>query len=295
MRSFPRAVLVLAATAALAAAFSCKTFDLPAETCNPSSLTSERSPAECDRCMEDHCCDAVGVCERTDGCASMVSLTQECILKVKLQGASSEKGCAEINQIAAKKDGGVELQNPEADGAYRCMRGSCGVQCGLPVCQVDQAARLILNPPCDQCFAGACCSELNQCYANRACKLTIECIISSCGSSLGAALEDPTASPPDAGAGAPAIAALCAVPLPPTNLPECVRSCLCAYRGNDLGLPPSDNGRSAIALAADVYACGRTAECGPSCSGGAGDAGPVTDAAAEARAEAGASTDAAAE
>lgn len=270
-----RALLLLAFAAGLATAFSCKTFDLPAETCNPTSLSSENALGDCDRCLEDHCCDAVGVCERTEGCANLVSNTQECILKVGLQGASSEKGCAEINQITTTKDGSADLLHPEADGAYRCMRGSCGAQCGLPVCQVDQAARLILNPPCDQCFAGACCTQLNQCYEKRACKLTLECIIESCGSSLGAALSDPTAGPPDVGAGDPAgIAALCGVPPARTGLPECVRSCLCAYRGNDLGLPPSGDSLSPIALAASVYACGRAARCGTACSApGAADAG----------------------
>lgn len=272
--SSPRALLVLAAAGALAAAFSCKTFDLPAETCNPSSLSTEKAPADCDRCMEDNCCDLVGVCERTEGCAGVVSQTQQCILDVGPQGASSEKSCAELSTLTRKKDGGVELEHPEADNAYRCMRKECGTQCGLPVCQVDQAARLILNPPCDQCFAGACCNELNRCYENRACKLTLECIIASCGSTLGAALRDANAAPPDAGVGDPAsVATLCAEPPPPqVGLPECVRSCLCAYRGNDLGLPPSGDALSPIALATAVYACGRKAACGDACSARAGDA-----------------------
>jgi hypothetical protein len=269
----PRALLVLVAGGAITAAFSCKTFDLPAETCNPTSLSSENAPTDCDRCMEDHCCDAVGVCERTDGCAAIVSQTQKCILDVGLQGASSEKSCAELSTLTQKKDGGIDLEHPEADGAYRCMRSSCGTQCGLPVCQVDQAARLILNPPCDQCFAGACCTELNRCYENRACKLTLECIISSCGPTLGSALRDVNAGPPDAGVGDPAaVAALCADSAPHTGLPECVRSCLCAYRGNDLGLPPSGDALSPIALASSVYSCGRTAKCGDACSAGVADA-----------------------
>ena len=146
------------------------------------------------------------------------------------------------------------------------MRGSCGAQCGLPVCQVDQAARLILNPPCDQCFAGACCNELNRCYENRACKLTLECIISSCGSTLGTALRDANAGAPDAGGDPASVAALCADPPPRTGLPECVRSCLCAYRGNDLGIPPEGEALAPIALAASVYSCGRAARCGDACS-----------------------------
>ncbi len=275
--SFSRALLLLITTLGLTAVFSCNTFDLPAEICNPGDLSSKSSPADCDRCLEDHCCDAVGVCERTDGCAKIVSQTQECIL---LAGPRSERSCAENNQVTLKKPGTSELVHPEADGAYRCMRGSCGAQCGLPVCQVDQAARLIFNPPCDQCFAGSCCPELNRCYANRACKLTVECIISSCGGTLGTALKDPDGGAPNGGVTDPAkIAALCDDPSARTGLPECVRTCLCAYRGNDLGIPPEGNALSSLDLAAAVYNCGRTSACGDACSSGPIDAGGEADAA----------------
>jgi hypothetical protein len=269
-RAFAGSRLVVAATLVLALIFSCKTFDLPAETCNPSSLNAQQS-GDCGRCLEDHCCDAVGVCERTDGCADIVRRTQACVLAAGLNGASSERSCAATSELTLKN--GAALAHPEADGAYRCMRSGCGAQCGLPVCQVDQAARLIRNASCDECFAGACCTQLNRCYANRACKLTLECIITGCGSALGPALRDPAAAVPAGALGDPgAIDALCKDPPPETGFPACVRKCLCQYRGNDLGLPPSGDSLSPPNLAASVYSCGRDARCGDACLAGPDDA-----------------------
>jgi hypothetical protein len=268
-------VIAVAVAVLLATASSCKTFDLPAETCNPSTLFTRPEPSkgDCGRCLEDECCDAVGVCERTGGCVKIVSDTQKCVIQQNADGLSLEKGCAEGSKLTAVTQDG-NLENPAADGAYRCMRSNCGAQCGLPVCQVDKAALLIRNAKCDGCFAGKCCEPLNGCYDNRACKLMLECITSTCGNELGKALDEPVG---DAGAHpgtANEIAALCGEPpvLPP-GMPECVRTCLCRYHTNDQALPPSDLALLPVNLAQAVYVCGKTARCGHDCAADADDAG----------------------
>lgn len=269
-----RNLLAVSAALVLATVFSCKTFDLPAETCNPSLLhASAPGTEDCGRCLEDHCCDAVGVCERTTGCAGIVSQTQFCVLNQGINGASAEKSCAEGSGLTLTKD--KKLVNPEADGTYRCMRGECGAQCGLPVCKVDKAALLIRNARCDECFAGGCCAPLNRCYENRACKLMLECIINTCGSELGKALKDPTGGPPDGSVGSRAETDLLCSDHPPPNIgiPDCVRTCLCRYRDNDQGLPPENDALLPASLAQSVYFCGKDAQCGDRCTPGRDEAG----------------------
>lgn len=257
--------LTVSAALALAAVFSCKTFDLPAEICDPQTLDSKRDPGQsddnCSRCLEDHCCDFVGRCERQAGCATIVHDAQKCVLAAKLHGASEESACAK--HLPEVK---------EADDAYRCMRSECGAQCGLPACKVDKAALLIRNAQCDRCFAGGCCAPLNRCYENRACKLMLECIINRCGSELGAALADRMAGPPDGSVDI--AAAVCGDPPPQnTGIPQCLQTCLCTYQHNDPGLPPPGLALQPVNLAYAVYACGKEAECGNVCSQGPDDAG----------------------
>lgn len=257
--------LMASAALALAAAFSCKTFDLPAETCDPQTLDSKRDPGQsdddCSRCLEDNCCDFVGRCERQGGCAPLVHDAQKCVLAAKLKGATLESDCAKrLPEIK------------EADDAYRCMRSACGAQCGLPVCKVDKAALLIRNAKCDGCFTGGCCAPLNRCYENRACKLMLECIINRCGSELGPALKERTGGPPDGAVEGPGgVATLCDRAPQNVGIPECLRTCLCTYRDNDPGLPPPDVALLPVNLAYSVYACGKEAECGEVCSLGPDD------------------------
>ena len=265
MRSSVASLVVCTLAAALAAAFSCKTFDVPSETCDPSKqhggeLTPPLSAATCDRCLEDSCCDIVGVCERKEGCGVVVAGVHACVLHEGLAGARRETACAEAQKLG-------ELQ--EADRAYRCMRDRCGAECGLPVCRVDPAALLIKSANCDGCFASSCCPELNECYASRACKLTIECIVKECGRTLGSTLTPGVLNgAPDAGMGtfdgqrlcAPAGGALGGGP------PACVQRCLCAFKDNDQGLAPSELAKRPVNLALAVYRCGVSAGCGTSCS-----------------------------
>lgn len=264
-------ILVGAASLALAAAFSCKTFDLPAETCDPSTLDAKRdlqSDGDCSRCLEDRCCDEVGECERKDGCGTMVRATQKCVLDHELKGAEFEKECA--RETVKLQPGTKRPANQEADGAYRCMRANCGAQCGLPVCKVDQAARLIRNAKCDGCFAGGCCGELNRCYASRACKLMLECIIGQCGDTLGTSLQ---AAARDVGGGDGSAdidpAKVCDQHAKnPASFGDraCVFGCLCKYADNDQGLPPAQLELQPFNLARDVYVCGGAARCGEECA-----------------------------
>lgn len=275
MRHSLVSAMAVVTVSVLAASFSCKTFDLPNETCDPRRLDAKRElgePADgtCSRCLEDRCCDLVGSCDRKGGCAETVSAVHRCVLEQPLAGARREQQCAVSAGLAG---------DPEANDAYRCMRGQCGLECGLPVCKVDPAAVLIQNATCDGCFAGSCCPQLNACYGSRACKLMIECVAQSCGTQLGRALVDDATRPPralplDATDGGTSGADFCDDAGAPSDFtaPECVRRCLCKFRNNDQGLPPEDLAARPVTLAYRVYECGANAGCGPSCLAGPEDA-----------------------
>jgi hypothetical protein len=259
------APLVVVLFAALSAALSCKTFNLPNETCDPSKqhggeLMTPLSATTCNRCLEDRCCDAVGVCERKTGCTEAVSGVHACVIREGLAGARKETACAEAQRLA-------DLQ--EADTAYRCMRDQCGAECGLPVCRVDPAALLIHSANCDGCFASSCCPQLNECYASRACKLTIECIVKECGPTFGTTLTPGVANgAPDAGTGVFDGQQLCTGDAGASagGPPACVQKCLCEFKDNDQGLVPTQAAERPVNLALAVYQCGVSAGCAPSCT-----------------------------
>ncbi len=261
-----RAPLVFAGVlAAFGAAFSCKTFDVPVDICDPSKqhggeLMTPLSDATCNRCLEDRCCDAMGVCERKDDCSRSVASVHACVIHAGLGGARVETKCAEDEALAGKR---------EADTAYRCMRDQCGAECGLPVCRVDPAALLIHSANCDACFSSSCCPQLNACYASRACKLTIECIVKECASTFSDALT------PGVLNGAPVSGLtlsdgqkLCSREAGSDDVgpPTCVQKCLCAFKDNDQGLAPTELSQRPINLAVAIYQCGVSAGCGPSCT-----------------------------
>lgn len=264
MRSSFTPLVVATVLAALGAAFSCKTFDLPNETCDPSkqhggALMTPLSDATCNRCLEDRCCDAVGVCERKPGCAEAVSAVHACVIREGIAGARKETACADAQKLG-------ELQ--EADSAYRCMREQCGGECGLPVCRVDPAALLIHSANCDACFASSCCPQLNECYASRSCKLTIECIVQECGATFASTLTpDLLNVPPDAGTSVFDAQRYCSrdAGTSADGPPACVRKCLCAFKDYDQGLQPTELARRPINLALSVYQCGVSAGCEQSC------------------------------
>ncbi len=271
-------VAFISAAVVLTAAFSCKTFDLPDEICDPTRIDAKRlrgEPAdgECARCLEERCCDKIGICERKEGCEQIVSSVHECVLAADLQGAAAEATCA-----------GPLSRAPEANDTYRCMRTSCGQQCGLPVCKVDQAAALLQTASCDRCFSSSCCPQLNACYRSRACKLMLECITDECGAALGQSLIDVRKGGDlmmgRDGGGGPAqddIARICSG-AGDFSAPPCVRDCLCRFRDNDQGLLPDEELRP-FTLASRIYECGARADCGPRCPP------PTVEARADARAD----------
>lgn len=261
-------LVVAVAVLALAATFSCKTFDLPGEICNPSQLDARRPRGEaadgpCSRCLETKCCDKVGICERKESCPELVRAAHDCVLGAELQGAAVEATCAEPLGAVA-----------EATDTYRCMRDSCGAECALPVCRVDQAAGLLQTASCDGCFSSSCCPQLNACYRSRACKLTLECIVDECkgklGESLVAAATNPAFAPPDGAAGIDVdqedVKRICDDKAPSGFFPapSCVRTCLCRFRDNDQGLLPPPELRP-FTLALRIYECGAKASCGSKC------------------------------
>jgi len=265
------ALAVVAALGTLAVVFSCKTFDLPDEICDPAPLkgplaTALTSSAECTRCVEDSCCDTVGACQNKARCFEIVTSVHECVLRNGREGAAAEAECA--------KDGGLDRDAAgEADSTYRCMRDRCGAPCGLPVCRVDPAATLILNAPCDRCFSSSCCPELNRCYGSRACKLSLECITNECGASLATSLFDDQnlAAALIRDGGLANIDLLCSddaggSPRGDGGAPGCVRACLCRFADHDPGLAPLDDEMKPLALAARVYECAVSASCGKACA-----------------------------
>ncbi len=267
-----RRVAALVAIVALAVAFSCKTFTLTNEICDPSRVDAlrnagEPSDGECSRCLEDHCCDRVGVCGSKEHCADIVKSVHTCVLQANQDagGAVEEQSCANENHLR---------DNPEADDTYRCMREQCGPSCQLPVCQVDPATVLFQNAACDRCFSGACCSELKECYGSRACKLTVECI-AQCENAEPP--RDGGLGPPDAGSGVFDVseADLCAddggVKHVPRGPPACVAKCLCRFKDNDQGLEPPDAGQRPFNLASRVYNCGYAHNCLAACTRGPDD------------------------
>ena len=255
----------VASLAALGAAFSCKTFDIPTESCDPSNLDAQRLHGEgidgtCSRCLEDKCCDKVGVCTNKNGCVDLVRNVHDCVIKAgPAQAASMERSCAkDLSTIS------------EADSAYRCMRDDCGLECGLPVCEVSPAATLLFNAACDSCFASSCCPQLNDCYGSRACKLSLECINRDCGAELGKALTALHAAGPESLMVLPdASIDICGDAGASTFMaPKCIRNCLCEFQNEDQGLQPADTSRLPFMLALSVYQCGGVANCGSRCTDG---------------------------
>jgi hypothetical protein len=253
---------------AIAAAFSCKVFDTPNETCDPSGLDAQRMHGEvddgdCSRCLENNCCDVVGDCANVPGCSDIVKGVHECVLNAGIHAASAEQGCADAGDHSLN---GTTDGHPQANSAYRCMREKCGIQCGLPVCRVDPAAVLLTNAKCDECYAGSCCAQINTCYGSRACKLMLECI-AGCS-------DFPDAAPPpmpNIDVNTDRLCNTTTAPRP-NDPPACVRTCICRFRNNDQGLPPID-GPNPASLAARVYECGNDAGCLPECAKGPDDAG----------------------
>jgi hypothetical protein len=211
---------------------------------------------ECTSCLQDQgCCDRVGTCDDEQGCAESFKTTHRCVVE---GGASEESRCkGNLSSDSSKK-------------LYDCMRGSCGKQCGIPHCSLDRAVVLFANPTCDRCMGGACCQQINACYANRGCKLVIECITAHCPRTLGPSMTALGKAAP--GTAANVSAAVCAGNDDPGGAGPgpCLKRCIDDFAPE--GSLGTTDDREARCLAFSVYACGAEEKCGPAC--GLPDAGP---------------------
>src|SRR5690606_10668911 len=112
------------------------------------------------------------------GCLESFKAAHQCVLDA---GPAEESAC--IDRLGSTSSRGRML--------YDCMRERCGEKliedapCRLSSCNVDPSVVLLANPACDKCVGGSCCREINECYADRRCKLAVECIMRDCQGSLG--------------------------------------------------------------------------------------------------------------
>jgi len=234
---------LVALAGALFLVAACGDFEFPSGTCSAAGLnagpTVGASLDECTSCLVDPLsCDAVGRCGDTPGCEAEVHEAHRCILAAGLRAADQERACTAGLTTTFSRD------------AYAAMRGNCGTACRLPVCRVDPAAVQFASPACDKCVSGACCEVIDACYANRTCKLTMECIARCQNPFEGGAVPSPSECA-DAGAivgGGP-----------PTT---CVARCIYDFRDHEQLPAP---GKSAQCLAFAIQSCALTAGCGSVC------------------------------
>jgi hypothetical protein len=255
---------VLAFALALPAFSSSCAFALPRETCNAKDVTALLSGTDvdpaCKACLEDQCCDDVGYCVKDEAasCAARVKETHACVLGAGLRGALEERACkAHLGD------------SHHAQSLYACMRGHCGPDCKLPVCQLNPAALQFGAPSCDRCVTSSCCEQVNACYGSRTCKLALECIVKNCGRDLADDFKRAktvdlgiiqqqacTSGPPDGATvsdGGDQI------------IGPCVRDCLVAYASTSAD-GVDDPTTEAGCLAFNVFACGARADCAADCA-----------------------------
>jgi hypothetical protein len=194
------------------------------------------------------CCDAVGACDEDPKkeCVPSIKATQECVMD---GGASEEERCKDL------------LTNDRSKTLYQCMRDTCGAECHVPHCNLEQSVILFANPTCDRCVSGSCCDPINKCYGNRRCKLAVECIATHCTATVGPSMSEVGALPPEQRAaqrnaicnGADAVG---------VSGDRCLQECLDEFAPLAGG---TKSDREARCEAFDVYACAAEANCGPKC------------------------------
>lgn len=232
--------------------------------CHPArvdALSTERkhtTPAKCEVCLEDQCCDPIYACEGESACIDKVHAAHDCALA----DDKSEGTC----RRDLETDAGATSKTVQT---YQCMYEHCGNECGFPVCQVDPSYALVIDVPCDRCIANGCCTELNACAKDRGCKLVTDCILQNCGQKFAGIITaiDPnnvTAFRDQACAGN-------SPPPPPGQDFSCVSACFEQYRDYDQSPSFKPEERTAC-LSTSVLACIVKAGCGASCASPA-DAG----------------------
>lgn len=217
---------------------------------------------ECSHCLQtanapNSCCDAVGECDEdpTHECAPSFKAAHLC---VAAGGPSEESRCKGL------------LKNDRAMRLYQCMHDTCGKDCRVPSCELNQAVPLLVNPTCDSCVGGSCCEAINTCYAsgNRRCKLIVECIATQCASAFGSTLtEFEVLSPEQRQAARSAVKGGGVLP---RELGACSQRCFDDFAPRGDGATGDD--LKARTDAFEVYACGAEARCGTKCA--QPDAGP---------------------
>ncbi|MBS2019929.1 MAG: hypothetical protein JST00_44105 [Deltaproteobacteria bacterium] len=239
--------------------------DIPDKTCRGDLVNvfvrdgEADAAVDCTTCLQRQCCDAVGFCGETDECRDEVRDAQACVIA---NGARQEARCT------------TNIVDGNGKALYGCMREKCGHLCGVPSCTLDRSVILFGNARCDRCASSACCDEINACYLNRACKLTLECIITKCARSLGDGMNVLRARPNlddvtrvACGESVDGSMDMVDDPLLPGGPNECIATCLTDFT-------PSRNetadDRDARCKAFKVYACSAKAGCGDECNSGAG-------------------------
>lgn len=215
---------------------------------------------DCTRCMQrQECCDRLGACGDDETCVANFKAMQRCELE---RGATADKECRRL------------LADDKSLALYTCVRKPCGVSCGIPSCDLDQAVTLFGTAECDSCITGACCTEINACYTNRQCKLFLECITDHCPKSLGPSLD--AFGKLDAGAIDALTTSICSGQNIAVDTGACLARCFSEYvLPADGGNDPDD--RAAGCLALNVYACGAKSGCGPRCLGVGAAVGPYAE------------------
>lgn len=182
MRRAVCALLTLAAVALVVLTFDSSCAN-PAQLCRGTSINRSFVPnttqpeRACTECVEATCCDLIGDCQGT-ACAQEVGDTHECVLDAGRGAAIAEPGCRN------------KLVSAQSKSVYQCMRDNCDDECKLPTCRLDPLVPTLGDPNCDRCFAQGCCSLMNACTKNRACLLSLRCIVDECHGDFGRELTD---------------------------------------------------------------------------------------------------------
>ena len=230
---------------------ACRTFSVPSETCRPDpvngKLVDGKPDLVCSSCLEDKCCDEIGRCQDDANCADEVSKTQACVVAAGLQAGAVERTCADQN-----------LRARTSTLTYQCMRSKCGESCGLPVCQLNPSATLIVGPACDNCLTGSCCDTINACYGNRTCKLILDCL-GDCKGDLGTTLSALDATFASATADAACNGTTSSFGS------SCVQKCIDQFSQVEQGLL-LDPANTARCLSSRVVSCATKASCGAKCT-----------------------------
>jgi hypothetical protein len=248
-------VAALPSAAVVVAAPAC---DLPGKTCQGSlvhALLADggdphvTGPAEatCTGCIQSNCCDLVGACQEDSECIASFKDAHRCVIE---NGPGEESTCT-TNLV------------PRARALYGCMRERCGgPTCRVPNCDVDPAAVLVVTPECDRCVTGACCEQINSCYADRRCKLIIECITNDCAPTLAQSMT--VLGSLSAEARETVRKDVCAGRAPQGDPDRCLQQCLNAFApGGEQG---TADDQSARCLAFGVFTCSSGAQCGKKCA-----------------------------